>query len=241
LSAAFHGAVGLAFAANGDLYVAEQSANKIRKISGDSVTTFIQGGGPATSYVAMPTDLCIDGAGNFYVGDDLHLQIKKISPGGQVSVIAGLDGYQASVNGPALNAGFVSPEGLLLAPSGTLFVADWHRIRQLSNGTVSTFAGSTGDFRDGTGTDASFNLPGCMARDGEGNLYVTDPGNNLVRMITPAGVVTTLAGSPKVKGYADGTGMNALFSRANGIVIDKSGVLYVSDWGNNCIRRITVK
>ncbi len=103
--------------------------------------------------------------------------------------------------------------------------------------TVSTLAGSTSGFLDGTGNTAKFQIPGGITNDAAGNIYVGDVGNNKIRKVTPAGVVTTFAGS--TAGFINGTGTNAKFNNPNYITIDMNGNLFVADVANYCIRKIT--
>jgi sugar lactone lactonase YvrE len=128
--------------------------------------------------------------------------------------------------------------------AGNLYVADTYNdtIRKVTpGGIVTTLAGSAGivGSNDGTGINALFNQPHGTAVDGAGNVYVTDTANGTIRRITPAGVVTTVAGVAGIGGFRDGVGPNALFNQPRGLVIDASGNLYVSDTGNATIRGIS--
>ena len=106
-------------------------------------------------------------------------------------------------------------------------------------GTVTTFAGGSRGSTDGTGADASFNYPEEVAVDGDGNVYVADEGDHTIRKITPAGVVTTLAGAAGSSGLADGTGPLARFNRPAAVAVDGVGNVYVTDRSNNAIRKVT--
>jgi sugar lactone lactonase YvrE len=121
-----------------------------------------------------------------------------------------------------------------------LYAADIvaHIVKITPDGTLSIFAGGTGA-ADGTGTAAKFNSPGGLTVDANDNIYVADDNNFAIRKITPQGVVTTFAGSLSKQGSADGIGAAATFSNPVGITIDKTGNLYVSDVGNNSVRKIT--
>jgi sugar lactone lactonase YvrE len=138
-------------------------------------------------------------------------------------------------------AGFSDPFGLAIDLSGNLFVTDAgesNRIRKISpEGVVSTFAGSAEGFADGSGSNAKFNTPSGIAIDSSSNLYVADTGNNRIRKISPAGLVTTLAGSGET-GHADGVGSTASFNGPIGVAVDPRGVVFVADTYSDSIRKI---
>ena len=234
LSAGIYGAITLGFHPNGDLYATNQWYGSLFKITGDSAINLF----PAGPFFST-NGLYIDAAGNIYVTD--ALQIKKITAGGTVSVLAGsTQGFQ---NGPASTALFLNPTSLVSDEQGNLFISDQSEIRLLSNGTVSTFAGGggNGEYVDGTGSFAGFLNISSIARDpATGNIFATEPASHIVRMISPAGVVTTIAGNPGQQGYQNGTGPTALFEGPWGIAIDKNGNIYVSDgsYADSNIRKI---
>ncbi|VDB01174.1 hypothetical protein S1OALGB6SA_2275, partial [Olavius algarvensis spirochete endosymbiont] len=136
------------------------------------------------------------------------------------------------------------PSGVIVDSSGNIYVADFsnHRIRKITPaGMVSTFAG-TGirGYADGTGTTAQFYYPAGLAVDSSGNVYVVDHGSHRIRKITPAGVVTTFAGTG-TKGFANGDGTKAQFNNPTGVAVDSSGNFYVADSDNHRIRKIEYK
>lgn len=157
----------------------------------------------------------------------------------EVSTFAGSSmGY---ADGQANGAQFNTPASVAIASDGTLYVADRtnHKIRKISpQGIVTTLAGSTSGFADGNGTNAKFNSPLGLTIGTDGNLYVADFGNDKIRKISPQGVVTTLAGS--THGFADGNGSSARFSYPFSICSSPDGTLYVADFGNHSIRKITL-
>ena len=175
--------------------------------------------------------LCVDAEGNIYVADQSNYSIRKITPAGVVTTLAGSTrGY---VDGVGINAKFAGPRDVAVDIDGNVYVADAgnHRIRKITpDGVVTTFAGSTQGFADGTGVNARFRTPQGVAVDADGNVYIADYQNFKIRKITPAGVVTTLAGSTRE--YADGTGANAKFVAPQGLTVDANGNVYVADGDN---------
>ena len=157
----------------------------------------------------------------------------------QVSTFAG-SGTDGSIDGTGSTAQFGTLGQIAMDSNGNIYVADSgnHIIRKITpSGVVSTFAGSTPGFSDGTGTTAQFNRPFGIAVDDQDNIYVNDSDNTKIRKITPNGVVSTLAGSSS--GFADGQGADAKFNGPFGLAIDAENNLYVADYYNNRIRKIT--
>jgi len=267
--AEFHDPMGLAFDGQGNLYVSDWVNQRIRVITSDGgVSTFAGGGqpGPDGDLVDGPADvarffgpegLAADAQGNLFVADTLNNRIRRISPDGTVTSVAGsgpgtahgFDGMLA--DGPADAARFNDPSDVAVDGAGTLYVTDRlnHVIRKITpDGQVSTFAG-TGEpgSRDGSGRAASFELPNRIAIDRRGNLYVTegrflDFGERTygfrVRKLTPDAQVTTLAGTGE-PGYRDGPGSSAQFDVPIGIAADSEGTVYVVDSGAHRIRQIS--
>ncbi|HAO46196.1 MAG TPA: IPT/TIG domain-containing protein [Ferruginibacter sp.] len=158
---------------------------------------------------------------------------------GTVTTFAGSSMGFADGTGAA--AQFNIPLGIVKDAAGNLFVCDRdnHRIRKITPaGVVTTFAGSSQGFTNGTGTAAQFNQPYCITMDGSGNLYVGDRMNHAIRKITPAGVVSTLAGNG-TPGSVNGTGTAAQFNEPLGVAADASGNIYVADYINGLIRKVT--
>jgi sugar lactone lactonase YvrE len=265
--ARFNGPTGIAVDKMGNLYVADTVNYTIRKITlaGTNwlVTTFAgrigdpgfeDGMGSAAGFSA-PVGLAIDQDGNLYVADRNNSTIRKITPAGMVTTVAGLWGYlnRGNADGVGTDARFYFPEGITVADTGELFVADTgnNTIRKITpvgtNWVVKTLAGLAGDsgYLDGIGASARFLRPAGVSVDVTGNIFVADSGNQVLRKITPAGKVTTIAGnSPALDqfgnpqgGYADGIGSAARFKTPNGITVDRAGFVYVADQGNFSVRK----
>ena len=200
------------------------------------------GTGTAAQFDA-PYGVAVDRAGNVYVADTLNNIVRKISPSGEVTTLAGAPGQEGRVDGTSAIARFNEPFGVAVDDAGNVYVADAsnNAIRKVTSaGVVTTLAGGGGaGSSDGTGSAARLDEPRGVAIDVTGTLYVADYDNHLIRKITAAGVVTTLAGQADVPGNADGVGTAASFRGPNGIAVDSAGVVYVADTGNRSIRRIT--
>lgn len=190
-----------------------------------------------------PVAMASDSAGNLFVADTENSTIRKITPAGLVSTFAGIAGIFNSGDGTGLAAQFNTPSGIALDTADNLYVADTnnHTIRKITPaGVVTTFAGTAGvaGSSDGTGSAARFSSPQGLSVDTAGNVYVADSGNHTIRMINSAGNVTTLAGVAGSTGSLDGAGSAARFNNPTGIVNGGVGTLWVTDTGNNTVRRI---
>lgn len=190
-----------------------------------------------------PNALAIDTGGNLYVTDEVNNLVRKITPAGVVTTVAGVAGRMGTVDGTGTDAMFGNPDGVAVDAAGNLYIADKlnSTIRKITPaGVVTTLAGAAQQRGavDGTGSAARFYILGSIVIDPTGNLFVADWGNQLIRKITPAGVVTTLAGQPDVYSSVDGTGTNATFMFPFALALDAAGNLWVGDLIGS-IRKIT--
>jgi sugar lactone lactonase YvrE len=220
------------------------SAFTFTTLAGSSATVVnSQDGTGAAAQFDAPRGVAVDRNGNIYVADTRNNTIRKVTPSGTVTTIAGSAGSEGASDGAGTSARFNEPFGLAVDDNGTVYVADNsnNAIRKITAaGVVSTFAGggSPGS-TDGTGTAARLDEPRAVALDAGGTLYVADYDNHTIRKITSTGVVTTFAGRADEPGNADGTGTGASFRGPMGIAVDAAGVVYVADSGNHSIRRIS--
>lgn len=207
-----------------------------------------------------PATTAVDSSGNLYVADTGNHVIRKITPAGAVSIVAGTPGVAGSTNAAGMSARFSSPEGIVVDLNGVIYVADTgnHTIRRINQaGIVTTIAGSAGlqGNAEGTGTNARFRFPRGLAVKNDGTeVYVADSGNNTIRRLiitfTPATPTTAeivavtmgrVAGdaTSSSSGSQDGIGPAARFNNPQGLTIDPSNILYVADTGNHTLRRVT--
>ena len=238
--------------AQGNLYIADSDNDTVRKVTPAGVVTLVAGtpgtsgstDGPASKALFGATaGVAVDANGNLFVADDGNTEIREISASGSVTTLAGQAGSPGTVNGTGSTARFSDPQNLAIDQAGNLYVADGmgNTIRKVTPaGVVTTLAGSgAAGSADGTGAAAQFNDPTGVTVDLAGNVYVADFGNNTIRVVTPAGLVTTLAGRPGRAGSTDGTGSSARFYGPAGIGIDSAGNLYVADETDDTIREVT--
>jgi sugar lactone lactonase YvrE len=191
-----------------------------------------------------PASIAMDASGNLYVADTLDNTIRKITPAGVVSTLAGASGEAGSQDGTDGGARFNHPDGVTVDSAGNIYVTDNGNatIRKVTSaGVVTTMAGTAGvhGSADATGSAASFGSPTGIAVDTSGNLYVADTSNDTIRKITTGGAVSTLAGAAATSGNVDGTGNAARFNMPRGVAVDTTGNVYVADTNSATIRKIT--
>lgn len=216
----------------------------VSTLAGQVLTTGSADGTGTSAQFSYPSGVAIDSSGNIYIADFNNDTIREITPGGVVTTPYGAAGTAGSTNGTGTAARFNTPNSVAIDSANNIYVADSGNstIRKITSaGVVSKLAGRAGSTgsTDGTGSAARFNNPQAVAVDAAGNVYVADTGNETIRKITPAGVVTTLAGKAGSAGYADGTGTAALFNGPASVAVDSAGNVFVADIYNFVVRKIT--
>ncbi|MCL2625593.1 MAG: IPT/TIG domain-containing protein [Cystobacterineae bacterium] len=252
----FYGPANMVIDARGDLYVSDSFNHCIRKMTPEAeVSTFVgvcqtsglREGSADVAQFYLPKGITVDTQGNFYVADTYNHRIRKVTPDGVVSTLAGsgLSGLNNGgfFDGPGNAARFHHPYGVAIDSENNLYVADTHNhcIRKVTpDGGVSTFAGTceTEGFGDGPASTAQFCYPRGLALDTLGNLYVADERNWRIRKVTPSGEVSTVAGIG-IMDYVDGFRDVAQFYAPYDIAIDAANNLLVTDVAVNSIRKVT--
>lgn len=249
-TAKFSGILDVAIDVQGNLYVADTDNACIRKITAAGIVSTLAGTGTAgfadgpgtTAQFSSPSGVAVDAQGTVYVADYGNFRIRKILPNGTVSTLAGT-GQRGYADGAGSVAQFKGLEGLALNTNGLLYAADTedHRIRTVTSaGVVSTLAGTgVRGFADGAGAAAQFYIPAGVAVDSQGDVLVSEVGNNCIRRIDKNGVVSTLAGT-RVAGMMDGPVGTAQFDRPSGLIMGATGVFYVTE-SSHRIRKVAAQ
>ena len=239
--------------ASGFLYIADTGNQRVRKVVNGNINTVAgtgtegysgDGGAANKATLNAPSGLVIDSAGDIYIADFGNNVVREVSAGGTITTVAGngSQGYSGD-GGLATAAQLSGPTGLALDSAGNLYIADSgnHVVRMVnSQGNISTYAGNgvLGYAGDGSlAINAQLSTPTGLAFDSSGNLYVSDSGLNVIRLVTPGGLIVTIGGNGSA-GYSGdgGPASQATFNTASGIALDTQGDMYVADAGNNAIR-----
>ncbi|MCX6594263.1 MAG: hypothetical protein NTZ56_22340 [Acidobacteria bacterium] len=245
--------------AAGNLFIADRANHSIRRVTpagmittvvGNGIRGFAGDGGPATSaQLDNPSGVAVDAAGNLLISDSFNQRIRRVTPDGIITTVAGTGSRGASGDGgPAIRASFSAPYGLAFDAAGNLFIADLGnaRIRRVTpSGIITTVAGNgnfgfSGD--GGPATRAELEGPVGVAVDSSGNLFIADfrSNSNCIRRVTPSGIITTVAGDGTAGFSGDGgPATRALLNAPTGVAVDAAGNLFIADSGNNRIRRVT--
>ncbi len=248
---------GMAMDSKGNLYFADSLANRVYEvtpagslhvIAGDGVAGFSGDHGKATAAeLNHPVAVAVDGKGDLFIADEDNQVIREVSPAGIITTLAGTagkTGYSGD-NGPASAAKLNEPIGLAVDANGDVFIADGlnNAVREVSTaGKITTVAGTgsagyTGDTKQATA--AQLNFPVALAFDPSGNLYIADLGNDVVRKVTPAGIITTFAGNGFGGDSGDGgPAANAEMEFPVGLATDSSGNVYIEDLYDDSVRAV---
>jgi hypothetical protein len=245
---------------SGNLYIADENNSVIRKVDASGNIWTVAGtynsngyggysgdGGAATNAaLSWPTAVVVDGSGNLYIADANNNVIRKVDASGIITTVAGNGNVDyTGDSGPATNATLNWPGSIAVDCSGNLYIADSYNsvIRKVdASGIITTVAGNgswgyTGD--RGSATNATLNWPDGLALDGQGNLYIADAGNGVIRMVDANSNIWTVAGNGSW-GYSGdgGAATNATLNWLGGLAMDSSGNLYIADANNNVIRKV---
>ena len=241
--------------AEGNLFIADEDNQRIRKVSPSGIITTVAGsglrgfsgdGGLATNAsFNEPSGIAVDPLGNLYVAELGNKRIRKITPGGTISTFAG-DGVNfCSTSGSGVGLQGPDPLGVATDAAGNVYIADvlTSRVCRVGpGGAVTIIAGNgvpgfSGD--NGSATNASLRYPEGLVLDAEGNLYIVDRFNYRVRKVTPAGIITTVAGNGIADFSGDGGPATSASLRPNAVAVDAVGNLYIADGRNRRIRKVS--
>lgn len=247
---------GLAFASDGSLYIADPALNRIRRVGPDGIISTFAGsgaagftgdGGPAQAATfRSPTSVALGPDGSLYIADQANHRIRRVSPDGVISTVAGTTAAGSGGDGGlATAAGLRNPAGVAIGPDGSLYIADQgnHRIRRVGlDGRILTVAGNgVGTFGgdDGPARSASLNAPRGVTLDAEGNLYIADFENRRVRRVGADGRITTIAGNGTSNAFGgDGGPAPAASVSPYDVAIGADGSLYIADYAYRRVRRV---
>ena len=241
VNARFNTPMGIAVDHANNIYVADNGSQTIRKILPSGLVVTIAGapgelgsddGNSSVARFYSPIGIAIDSRDNLFILDDHDKSVRKISTDGFVSTFVGATGYPSHMS---------NPRGIAIDQLNNIYITDQSTIMKISpDGNDATIAGSYNQkgYTDGSGASAGFNFLEGIAVDSSNNLYVTDSGNNMIKLINPEGQVTTIAGLPGISNHRDGPATNALFWVPTGITVDSSGNVFVTE-GYPTIRKIT--
>jgi uncharacterized protein (TIGR03437 family) len=248
---------GLAFDSAGNLYFADSGNARVRKIDSAGIITTVAGGGnvspgdgnKATQVnLQQPVSVAFDPAGNMLILERGGTRLRSVNAAGIISTIAGIGpGAFSGDGGPATAAALQASEGVIVAPDGTIYIADANnsRVRKIdTKGIITTFAGGGNDpnAAGGPATAVLLQQPTAVALDAQGNLYIAENGGNRVRRVSPQGILTNVAGTGTAGFAGDGgSAVQALFGQPFGVAVDASGNVYISDRLNGRIRRVDSK
>ena len=246
----------VSFDSAGNLYIADSSNNRVRKMSTNGTITTIAGtgvagdsgdGGLATdARLNDPSSVCFDSAGNLYIADRSNNRIRKVDTNGTITTFAGTGASGYSGDGSlATSAQLKNPSSVYFDLVGNLYIADSsnYRVRKVStNGTITTIAGTgvAGDSGDGgLATAAQLDFPFGMTLDLAGNLYITDFVRHRIRKVNTNGIITTIAGTGVAGDSGDeGPATSAQINNPSSVCFDSAGNLYIADRSNNRIRKV---
>jgi sugar lactone lactonase YvrE len=244
---------GVAVDAAGNLYIADNLNHVVEKVTPLGALSVVAGTGtygaptpgPATtSDLDDPSGVAVDAAGNLYIADNFNHVVEKVTPSGALSVVAGTGTYGAPTPGPATSSDLGNPGGVAVDAAGDLFIADNfnHVVEKVTpSGALSVVAG-TGSFgapKPGPATGSDLGTPAGVAVDGAGDLYISDWGDFVVEKVTPSGTLSVVVGTGNSGEPIPGPATSSHLDDPWGVAVDAAGNLYVADYFNHVVERVT--
>ena len=248
---------GVAVDASGNVFIADQYNNRVRRVATNGIITTVAGGGmkspgdggaATNAQLSNPEGVAVDASGNLFIADTSNNRIRKVGTNGIITTAAGNGVGYSGDGGPATKAALLQPAGVAVDASGNLFIADQfnNRIRKVgTNGIITTVAGngtmgfpggSLGD--GGPATHAQLSMPTGVAVDAYGNLFIADQYNYRVRKVSTDGIITTVAGGGTTRSSGNGgPATNAVVSPV-AVAVDASGNLFIAEGGADDVREV---
>jgi len=244
---------GVAVDSSGNVYIADKVNHVVEKVTPSGTLSVFAGtgtagaptAGPATSSkLNYPMGVAVDSSDNVYIADTQNMRVEKVTPDGTLSIIAGSGSQDAPTAGPATSSALNQPYGVAVDSSGNVYIADYgtHRVEKVTpSGTLSVFAGTGtgGAPTAGPATSSNLYYPAAVAVDSSGNVYIADFSNRRVEKVTPSGTLSVFAGTGNRGVSTAGPATSSDMYGPYGVAVDSSGNVYIGDYRNNTVLRVT--
>jgi sugar lactone lactonase YvrE len=235
---------GVTVDAAGNLYIADGTNDAVEKVTPSGALSVVARPAVGGPFSPNHDGVAVDAAGALYIADDGSDVVEEVTPSGRLAVVAGTGSQGAATPGPATNSDLNDPSGVAVDGAGNLYIADSGNdvVEKVTPaGTLSVVAGtgSQGAPTPGPATSSDLNDPSGVAVDGAGNLYIADSGNEVVEKVTPAGMLSVVVGTGNEGAPTPGAATRSDLSVPYGVAVDAAGNLYIADYLNRVVEKVT--